>query len=96
MSDEIKLHAAMARQARAEALMRDELLVEAFTALETAYFEGWKNSPARDTDGRERLWQAFQIVRKVHDHLQAAITDGKIASAEVEQIAGRKKIFGVI
>ena len=97
MADEIALNRDVSRGVRAEALLRDELLVEAFEALPKAYFEGWRASPARDTDGRERLWQAAQIVGLVKRHLETIIANGSLARRELDEIArlGEKRgLFG--
>ena len=74
------------RAARADRLLSDELLTEAFMALEDAYIEHWRNSKVLDADGRERLWQAVQIVGKVRAHLAQVITDGKMAAAELNTL----------
>ena len=37
--------------------------------------------PARDVDGRERLWQAVNIVGKVKDHLTTILNNGKLGAA---------------
>ena len=84
---EDKLNTAMVRGSRAQALLRDELLQESLAVLERDYIEAWKTSPARDTDGRERLWQAVNVVGKVRDHLVKVANDGKLAVAEIEMLA---------
>ena len=83
---EDKLQAAISRGARAEALLGNELLQEAFVRLERDYIEAWKISPARDTDGRERLWQAVNIVAKVHDHIVKVVNDGKLAQRHLNEL----------
>jgi hypothetical protein len=84
---EDKLQAAISRGARAEALLNNELLQEAFARLEQDYIEAWKISPARDTDGRERLWQAVNIVAKVRDHMVRVINDGKLSQRHLNDLA---------
>jgi len=84
---EDKLHAAISRGARAEALLSNELLQEAFARLEQDYIEAWKISPARDTDGRERLWQAVNIVAKVRDHIVRVVNDGKLSQRHLSELA---------
>ena len=84
---EDKLQAAISRGARAEALLGNELLQEAFARLEQDYIEAWRISPARDTDGRERLWQAVNIVGKVRDHLVKVINDGKLSQRHLNELA---------
>lgn len=88
-----------ARGARAETLLNDPLLVESLTKLETDYIAAWKATPVRDTEARERLWQAVQIVGKVENHLRVVADGGKMARAELDEIARlgeRRKFMGVI
>jgi hypothetical protein len=87
------------RGERADILMRDELLVESFDTLEREYVDAWRLTAARDTDARERLWQAVQIVGKVRTHLQTVMANGKLAAKELEIINAereRKKRFGIV
>jgi hypothetical protein len=97
MTDD-KLNEAISRGARAERLLDDDLLQEAFDALERDYVRGWRDTGARDTDARERLWQALHIVAKVRAHLVAAVSNGKLAQPELDDLAqgGRKRFFGVV
>lgn len=93
------LHTDASRGARAERLLSDELLQEAFSELTEAYTEAWRDTNYKDTDGRERLWQALQIVRKVKSHLEAVVNSGKVAQRELDEIqrlGERKKLFGVV
>ena len=83
---EDKLAAAVTRGARAKALLEDELLQEAFAALESDYVAAWKRSPARDTDARERLWQAVNVLGKVRDHVARIAADGKLAQRELDDL----------
>jgi predicted metal-dependent hydrolase len=50
----------------------------------------------RDTDARERLWQAVNILGKVKDHLAKIVRDGKLAQREIDQLAQRRKRFGIV
>ena len=83
MTDENKLHAARTRAMRAKALLDNELLNEAFASIEADLIAGWKLSQSRDTDGRERVWNALQAVGKVKDFLHAAVADGTVATREL-------------
>jgi hypothetical protein len=96
LTGEIKLNADLARQARAQALLENEILQEAFARLEERYLEEWRVSQFRDTDARERLWQAVNILRKVKDHLAKIIADGKLAQREIDQLTQRRKRFGIV
>jgi len=89
MTDEIGLMMDVERGARAERLLGDELLAEAFTALEADYVAAWRTSAARDSDGRERLWQALQIVGLVKAHLNGLVSGGRLAQRQLDDIATR-------
>lgn len=97
--DDDRLARADRRGAHAEALISDPLLNESLAKLEAAYAAAWKDSEPRDTEGRERLWQAVQIVGKVKNHLSKVANDGVVARKEIDQIARlgeRRKLFGVV
>ena len=96
VSDEVKLNADMARRTRAEALLQDDLLQEAFARLEERYIDEWRVSQFRDTDARERLWQAVNILRKVKDHLGKIVRDGKLAQREIDMLTEKRKRFGIV
>ena len=66
------------------------------TSVTTRGVEDLCRTAARDTDARERLWQAVQIVAKVRDHLTGVVTGGKLARRELDDLAGRRKYFGIV
>lgn len=80
---------AISRAARAKSLLNDDLLREALFALEANYIDHWRVTKATDTDARERLWLAVQVVGKVRDHLKHVVDDGKIAQAEMDALLGK-------
>lgn len=88
MTDEIELRREMDRASRAEALINDDLLAEAFTTLKAAYLEAWEGSHARDTEGRERLFQAVKIVGSVQSHLEHILSNGSLAKHELAAMTG--------
>ena len=99
MSDENRLDQAAARAVRAQELLDDELLSEGFAALEENYTVAWRATMIDDVGGREKLFLAINIVGKVRDHLAAVIANGKLAQAELKelaQVAERRKRFGVL
>jgi hypothetical protein len=96
---EDKLSQAAAKAARAQNLLDNELLSEAFTALESSYTAAWRATTIDDVSGREKLFLAINIVGKVRDHLQGIVNNGKLAAAELKQLAEtaeRKKRFGIV
>jgi hypothetical protein len=96
LSPDARRNADLARRARAEELLANELLQEAFAALEARYVEEWRMTQFRDTDARERLWQAVNVLRKVKDHLARIVSDGRLAQKEIDEMTVKRKRFGVI
>jgi hypothetical protein len=84
---EDKLEAAISRSARADALMRDELLREGFDKLEAEYIAAWRITPSRDVMAREKLWLAVNMVGHMRNHLARVLADGKLAQAELRMRA---------
>lgn len=99
MSDENRLVQVATNAARAQELLDNELLSEAFTGLEDSYTAAWRASTIDDIAAREKLFLAINIVGKVRDHLTTVVTNGKLAQAELKelaQLAERRKRFGVV
>jgi len=99
MSDESKLRQDAARALRAQSLLDNELLAGAFKGLEEAYTSAWRATLIDDVAAREKLFLAINIVGKVRDHLAAIVNNGKLAQAELKQLAEtaeRKKRFGIL
>lgn len=99
MTDEFKLGEAAAKAARAHELLDNELLAEAFDGLESAYTAAWRSTAIDDSGAREKLFLAINIVGKVRDHLTGIVTNGRLAQAELKELAQtaeRKKRFGIL
>ena len=90
MTDELALNKAAERGARAARLLEDDLLKEAFETLDRDYTKAWRETAARDTDARERLWQATQVLGKVRDHLLAVANNGKLAQRELDALQDKR------
>ena len=87
MTDESKLVKEQSRGVRAQQLVNDELLTEAFTELERSYIAAWRSTTINDTAAREKLFLAINVVGKVRDHLASVVRDGKVAEAELKALA---------
>jgi hypothetical protein len=85
MTDD-KLESAIARGARAKELIDSEVLKDIFARIDADYIAGWRATSARDTDARERLWLAVQVIGLVKDHLVIIANDGKLAQAELDRL----------
>lgn len=89
--DDDKISLAIHRANKAEALRKDEMLNEAFMSLENTYIDAWRTRPVGDVDGRERLWQAVNLVGKVREHLLKVVGDGKMARDAIDELHPNKQ-----
>ncbi len=99
MTDESKLDQAAARAMRAQDLLDSDLLSEAFRSLEENYTAAWRATGIDDVGAREKLFLAVNIVGKVRDHLAIIVTNGKLAQAELKELAQtaeRRRRFGIV
>jgi hypothetical protein len=99
MTDDAHLNDAATRGGCAEELLDNELLAEAFTALEASYVSAWRATVVDDVAGREKLFLAINIVGKVRGHLASVVANGKLAEAELRELARvseRRKRFGIL
>jgi len=92
VTDEFALRRDTEKAVRAQALMDDETLKDAFARLESAYIEEWRTTGARDNDARERLWIAINVVGKVREHLGRLVAGGKVAQKQLDELENRSKL----
>ena len=64
------------RERRAQALIDDELLNEAFDALKEDLMNRWSNSGSADLEARESIWLAMRLLEKIHSHVTSIIETG--------------------
>lgn len=94
--DEIKLGIAQHKGIRAQELLENSLLQETFQYLEDTYLAAWRSTKVRETESREKLWQAVQILGIVQEHLKLHVTNGRLAAADLRRLSeeasnGRRK-----
>ena len=83
-SEQDKLNQELTQANKAKALFQDPLLKESFDKLRTLYSESLFNTGAIETDAREKLWLAYNVVNKVEQNLLEMIDTGKLASKQLE------------
>ena len=95
--DEFAMRKAMERAAIAQQFLENSIVVEAFAELEASYLNAWKAAQPRDTEGREKLWMAVQIIGKVKTHLEQTAAHGRLASQQIERdYYTPRKRFGIV
>lgn len=85
MSDD-RLHSDITRASHAEALLKDELLIEIIADLEAEYIKALFLTHIDDKQARETLFLAVNAVRKIPSHLHSIVSNGKIANAELKEL----------
>lgn len=89
LNEESKLRTETQRGQRAAELMADPLMVEAFALLHERFQTEWADSPARDTEGRERIWLLQKLLRNLQGNLMEVLRTGQLASTQLEQHRSR-------
>ena len=67
------------RLQRAQALINDELLTEAFDTLRTELMDRWENSASTEVEARESIWLGLQLLARVRRHIHSIIETGEMA-----------------
>ena len=67
------------RARRAQSLLNDPLIVEAFETLEKDLLDTWKQSGTGDKGTRESLWLAMRLLDRLRIHLQSILETGQMA-----------------
>lgn len=80
------------RGEQAKRLLEEPLLVEAFTYIEQELIEAWKNSPQRDTEGREKLHLSLCLLLKLKAQIQEVMETGEIAKKQSAIQTAKEKV----
>jgi|TARA_E500000318_G_scaffold64034_1_gene59217 hypothetical protein len=64
---------------------------EAFDYLADRYKSEIFNTSYSDHEQRQVLWMAYNMIDKIKGHLESVMENGKLASAELEQLNGLTK-----
>jgi hypothetical protein len=75
---------------KAKQLFENPLLKESFDKLKKLYADSLFNTGAKETETREKLWLAYNVVGKVEQNLLEMIDTGKLATKQLEDF--RKSI----
>lgn len=69
---------------RAREVLENEVFQQVFKDLHTEITEQWKKSPARDEEGKEKLWLMQSLLTKLESLIQTSLETGKLARLELE------------
>ena len=74
---------------RAEVLLNDPLLKQAFEDLLEIYKQEIFNTKFAESEKRTYLWVAYNLVDKIRGHLQSIMTSGKLTQDELDNLNKR-------
>ena len=66
------------RERRAQSLITDPLLNEAFDTLKEDLMNRWNHSGSTDLEARESIWLAMRLLDKIHGHITSIIETGRM------------------
>lgn len=69
---------------QARQVLDNPAFARAFADIQQEYMSAWLNSPARDTEGREKIFEMVKQLDKVQATLRTYLETGKLASLELE------------
>lgn len=92
MTDEYKLRKQQDRGARAEAVLNNELVVEAFAAIEAELMKAWQHSAADEKEQRDNAYMMFRLLQNFKAQFSQAVHTGKAAQKQLMTISDPSKI----
>ncbi|MEN9885683.1 MAG: hypothetical protein RL758_261 [Pseudomonadota bacterium] len=69
---------------RAKEVLDNEAYQGAFELLKQELRERWESSPARDAEGREKLWLMTSLLNKLQVMLQTTLETGQLAELDLK------------
>jgi hypothetical protein len=80
----MELEEKIERGFRAKEILESEVYIETFDLVKKELMSAWENSPARDTEGREKLYLMLGILNKLQSVLSTTMDTGKLAQADLK------------
>ena len=69
---------------RAREVLENEAFIGAMADIKSEIAEQWMKSPARDQEGREKLWLMLSLMSKLEATLKTTFDSGKLAKLDLE------------
>lgn len=79
------------RANNADALLRNEILQDAFVYLDTQFTEAWKQTPVQDKEARENLYLLSQNLSAIKNYIYRVVEDGKLAQSALDGLQLNRK-----
>ena len=69
---------------RAKEILDNPVFQQVFTDYRTEITDQWMKSPARDLEGREKLWLMLSMLTKLEAMLKTTLDSGKLSMKDLE------------
>lgn len=69
---------------RAKEVLNNEAFIQAMADIKAEVIDQWTKSPARDLEGREKLWLMLQLAGKLELILKTTLDTGKLARLDLD------------
>lgn len=69
---------------QARLVLENEAFAAALADLKQEINDQWQSSPARDQEGREKLWQLLKLANKLESHLRTSLETGTMAKLDLK------------
>lgn len=77
----------MNRSSQAKTILENDLFKESFENLKKVYSSALlEQTGAKDSEAREKLWLAYQVLGKVEQHLKEILETGKLAEKQLSSL----------
>lgn len=96
MSDEGRLREQASRGERAKQIVSQEIVQEAFAAIEKTIVEAWKNSAADEEQARENAYLMHRLFQNFKAQFTVAIATGESAKKELLSINDPSRVRRLI
>jgi hypothetical protein len=90
------LHDEQERGRRAAELLSNELLRDALDAIKREVQAQWLSCPARDSEGKEALWQLAKTAEKFEGLLTGHIEAGKLATLNLKRYEEKRGLRDIL
>lgn len=94
--DEGKLRQQLDRAERAKRILGNELVKEAFEAIEKTILDAWKNSAADEDRERNNAYLMHRLLQNFKQQFTAAVANGKVAQKELLRVNDPSKLTRMI
>ena len=82
----------MGRASQAKQILENELFKESFNSLKKIYSEALlERTSVHESEAREKLWIAYQVLGKVEQHFKEILETGKLAEKQLADFQKSKE-----